>query len=466
MEAAEPLLPPPPSSPWADADLDDFPSGLCTPVTVGQDHADDDDHDSDTGSFQLFDVGDPWTQAAPSTQFQRKQWLRDWKGGLASSDPVDDVQQCVQSPPKEKKRRRLVSSSLAIESSDCEEAREPDVDSTDVLAATTTTDEPSTALQSSKRPRPKARPSMRAASLVSGEEEEVSATQLFRHHRSSRRLTGSAGGQEEEDARERVNHHSERSASVDQRTACADSLPSAESLATVDPRGSANHTPSPLSATPTHTTSIRLSAADEEALQSVIADLEEEQAAETSSSDFEILETPPVNARRHRGLARMLSDLPAEKKKGYWSQFDDYVASQAHDASTHNDDSRLLPNRFVPVSEHDMTSSNSQHESPHSAADHMATPIRRRPHPAIERMDDAHSPGTLIARSRNATGMGLATKTWESTWKARGVRVVKGRIVRQPHEHGVALDSPCAGRGRGQGRGRGRATGRGRGRGS
>lgn len=441
---------PPSSQPFWD-DADDFVAGLCTPqagdqggvegssnnvtwnadpVAACDDHenSDDDDDDGSSASFQLFDVGEPWTQAAPSTQFQRNQWLKGFRAAVTSSDVFEEDAAC---DAHRDKRRRVSSAAVVIDSED----------------------------ENGGGAGP--------ASICSDSRPSLASPRTP----SARRYVSNGGS--------RVGTDSPNTSESDAATMANESAP-------LQPDPS--------------TTAAALTAEDEEALQGILQDLD---ADDDEEDGFEILNTPPPTRSR---LARMLSDLPAEKKQGYWSQFDDYIpphetrrgdglprtapatrvssfVEQRSEPTTScpaagGVDSRLLPNAFsgfsrpiISASQLDEASSNangSGHDDVSAAAPTPQRPsapprasltaLRGTTHASpIERMDE-HSPGTLIARSRNATGMGMAKKTWESTWKARGVRVVKGRVVDSGRDF---LEEPVRGRGRGRGgRGRGGARAR------
>lgn len=431
-------------------------------ATTTQQHLQDDN----AGDFQLFDIGNPWTQADPSTQVQRKQWLRGCKttDGLPSSDRIevdydeqDEEDRAWEATPHRKRRR------VSVQQDDARSPPAQDADDTSGLPrAASTTKRPAGDIEHTSnppvprtRPRPKARAS---AGPTETEETNPDSTQVITHHRHDRRpTTADSSFCATLDAEDQEALQNLLAANNDDELAYGD----------------ANREPEP-----------------------ELEPIPLPPSSSTSSDDFEILTTPPPELRR-RGLARMLSDLKPEQKHGYWNQFDDYVppserASRTveqpltpcprpnphscHGSTTKSDgrrdtDSRLLPNPFRgfgdgrPVVDGDETASSSQ-PPPHPDY----TPYRVPPHtgtstpalgPAPIQRLDAQSPGTLIARSRNATGMGLATKTWESTWKARGVRIVKGRAVKSVSaaQDDQLAQSPArraaAVRGR-RGRGRGR----------
>ncbi|CAO1618524.1 unnamed protein product [Sympodiomycopsis kandeliae] len=385
---------------------------------IVNDHDDDDDDDDDgqQADFSPFDIGNPWTQAVPATQFHRKQWLRGFKGSVeSSSDALQEGDLPYVSPRA--KRRRL------SRHSDCDLTREQLVDE--------------------------------QINICNDTEEAGSPQSLTPNRVYERQAT--------------VNNGPDGGGSQGDGEDGGESQGPEDESRTDDSERERGHAP----VTPCRPSSFQpiLSLADQEALSTFLdAALSDDDDFEArgGSSDVEILDTPPAEfLRRPRGLARMISDLAPEKKEGYWAQFDDYqppnnsrdgdatwltqsvpparrlgaplqaqpetpIRTLGSNKRSVNTDSRLLPNRL-----------------PSPGSEDLSYPYT----PNISRLDTTlNTPRgtTLIARSRNANGMGLATKTWKSTWRDDGnSRLVRGRVV-------TVRNAETRGRARGKGRGRGR----------
>lgn len=181
---------------------------------------------------------------------------------------------------------------------------------------------------------------------------------------------------------------------------------------------------------------------------------------------------------KRTGLAPLLPQLNAEKRAGYWSQFIDESTGLPDVHTSPNvlnmrrarptdgglletpmmttskrqetwaqkslSDSRLLPNRLSQVL-HDDTQDVFAH-TPSRSSSRISSSIqssiaKRRHHDQssrstvvtdgrVENLDcESREQVKSARRSRNGVGMGMARKTWASTWQANGSRMVRGRLV-------------------------------------
>lgn len=191
------------------------------------------------------------------------------------------------------------------------------------------------------------------------------------------------------------------------------------------------------------------------------------------------------------GLAPLLGDLDEEKRRGYFAQFDSLLgcsaagsrslpragttttawidereedegvgvewpttpsagfgsaAAAARALGRAESDSRLLPNRFTGFSRPIVSCSQLLAADGDGNGDGfepaLDSPSTRRERSAGMHNKDSRDPRSnsnsnradrtgLTARSRNAAGMGLVRKTWGSTWRDDGTRLVRGRVVRR-----------------------------------
>lgn len=460
----------------------------------------------------LDDTGMSWTQANPSTQYQRRYWMAQLRplGLLDVSSASSGDELPVQAPlPKKRKRRSNVNAEQPLETN----IRSGQ----DLGIGPSRLSKPTTAAGASQRPRPKPRKSV---ALAVGDDlsdvEEVSGTLFFTRKTSSRpRRQGSHSPRSvnqtyedsPEDSRAAVpptNRVLERTPSY---VLTKDDEEALENFFLTDE----DHEEEQLRFTGLRAAeegpplTNKVAAAQEQAhrletvaplLQGVVPS-HHDQSSGTAGSAEEHTEEPSsqysITSVRIDGVAPMLNELDEAKQRGYWAQLDFAGPSAMHrssvwDAAPETPAAGMGGSNLLNRAESDSRLPNRRAALPRVGGileppTPSSSPLPQEvPRPSTIRAPVTPAAGSMWlpatvsnVPSRNTSGMGLARKTWGNTWKEDGSRVVRGRVIRnarrdQDENQSVGLvdGSPSAGRGRRGQKGRGgtlRARGDARGRG-